>query len=59
MTTIRYAAFLLAAITLWALYLLPPDPTNTNPAAFWLVGFFALCFGVVCWTCRERRTTHD
>lgn len=53
MTTIRYAASLLAAITLWCL-----SQTPNSPATVILAGFFLALFGVVAWTCRER-TEHE
>lgn len=51
MITLRYAAFLAGVITLGCLYFTP----NTNPASLALVGFFAICFSVVVWTCREPK----
>lgn len=50
MMTIRYAAFMLAAICLIAL-----ATTPNSPATIWLTGFFFTCFAVVAYTCRERR----
>lgn len=52
-TTLRYAASLLAAIALWCL-----SQTPNSPATIILAGFFILCFGVVCMTCREH-TDHE
>lgn len=52
MITLRYAALLAGAITLGCLTQTP----NTNPATIWLVGFFAICFAIVCLTCREPKT---
>lgn len=56
MITLRYAAFLLATITLGCLACIP-----NSPATVILAGFFLICFGVVAWTCREPRRTdaHD
>lgn len=51
MTALRYAALLAGTITLGCLYLTP----NTNPASTFLVGFFAICFGIVCFTCRQTK----
>lgn len=51
MIALRYAALLLAALSLGCLYFTP----NTNPASLALVGFFAICFSVVVWTCREPK----
>lgn len=50
MIAIRYAAFLLSAITLGCLWCIP-----NSPATVILAGFFLICFGVVCWTCRTNR----
>lgn len=51
MIALRYAALLAGTITLGAIYFTP----NTNPATIWLVGFFAICFGIVAWTCRQTK----
>ena len=51
MTTIRYAAFVLAAITLWGL-----TTTPNSPATILLAGLFFTLLCIVAWTCRERRT---
>lgn len=50
MITIRYAAFMLAATCLIAL-----ANTPNSPATIWLTGFFAICFGIVCFTCRQTK----
>lgn len=52
MIVLRYAAFMLAAITLGCLTSIP-----NSPATVILAGFFLTCFGVLCWTCREPRRT--
>lgn len=51
MIVLRWAAFMLAALTLWALTVTP----NTNPASLPLVGFFILTFTAVCYTCRPPK----
>ena len=51
MIALRYAALLAGTITLGAIYVTP----NTNPASLALVGFFAICYTVVCFTCRETK----
>lgn len=51
MITLRYLAFILAAITLWCFFVTP-----NSPATVWLAGFFFVMFAVVCWTCREPST---
>lgn len=53
MTTIRYASFCLAALTLGCLTSIP-----NSPATVILAGFFLTCFGVCAWTCREPRRPH-
>jgi hypothetical protein len=51
MIALRYAALLAGAITLGCLYFTP----NANPASLALVGFFAICFLTVCFTCRGTK----
>ena len=46
MIALRYAAFLLATISLVCLWFTP-----NSPATVILAGFFLICFAVVCWTC--------
>lgn len=60
MIALRWAAFILAAVTLFALFCLHQQPNpDTNPACTLLVGFFLACFGTVAYTCRDRRTTDE
>lgn len=51
MIPLRYAAFLAGATTLVCL-----TQTPNSPATIWLTGFFFICFGIVCVTCREPKT---
>lgn len=53
MIALRYAAFMLGAIVLGCLTCIP-----NSPATVILAGFFAICFAVLCWTCREPRRTN-
>lgn len=50
MTTVRFAAFTLAATCLIALAITP-----NSPATFIIAGLFFACFGTVAWTCRDGR----
>ena len=60
MIAIRFAAFVLAAVILFALFWLHQQPNpDTNPACTLLVGFFITCFGTVAFTCRQRSTTDE
>lgn len=52
MITIRYSAFMLAAICLGALSQTP----NSSPATIRLAGLFFIFLVVVAWTCRETNT---
>lgn len=51
MIALRYAALLGGLVALGCLSQTP----NTNPATIWLTGFFAICFGIVCFTCRQTK----
>lgn len=50
MITIRFAAFLLAALCLGCLTFTP-----NSPATLWLTGLFIIFFVIVCLTCREPK----
>lgn len=50
MTTLRYAAFLLAALSLGCITFTP-----NSPATIILAGLFICFFTVVVWTCRETK----
>lgn len=57
MTTLRFAAFTLAALSLGCIAVTP-----NSPATLWLTGLFFTFFAIVCLTCREpkrARRGHD
>lgn len=51
MTTIRYAALMLAALTLACIFLTPP-----SPATVILAGFLLALLGVLRWALHEKET---
>lgn len=53
MIPLRYAAFILAALTLGCLTVTP-----NSPATVILAGLFLTLFAVVAWTCRDT-TKHE
>jgi len=53
MIPLRFASFLLAALSLVCLWFTP-----NSPATVWLAGFFFVMFTVCAWTCRTPKEGH-
>lgn len=59
MIAVCWSAFTFAAACLFGLFWLCQQPSQaetTDPASFWLVGFFLAAFATVAWTCRDTDT---